>query len=368
MARNILLSKLLLLPISKVYGLVVAVRNRLFDIGMLKQTRFDIPVISVGNLAMGGTGKTPHVEYILEALRDDYHIGILSRGYKRRTKGFVLATRHTRPEDVGDEPYQIYQKYGDLVTVAVCESRVEGIKEMRAINPNLSLILLDDAFQHRYVKPTVSIVLSEFSRPVFYDNLLPYGRLREPMSALNRCDVVVVTKCPDDIKPMDFRIFREHLNLFPYQKLYFSTYTYGHLVSVFPEHVTYIPYLDWLTPEDSILILTGVGNPRPFVIHLRKFKARVKVKRFGDHHNFTPSDMEEIVKKFSEMAGKRKFIITTEKDAVRLSNNPYFPHVLKSSIFYLPISVEFLTHDSSSPTPPDFDNDLRKLIIQNSKN
>ncbi len=362
MARNILLSKLLLLPISKVYGMVMAIRNYLFDSNLLKHTEFDIPVIVVGNLAMGGTGKTPHVEYIIETLRDEYNVGVLSRGYKRRTKGFVLATKRSRPEDIGDEPYQVYQKYGDRVTVAVCESRVEGIKKMRAINPNLNLILLDDAFQHRYVKPAISIVLSEFSRPVFYDSLLPYGRLREPVSALQRCDAVIITKCPDDIKPMDFRIFREHLNLFPYQKLFFSTYSYGHLVSVFPEHVTYIPYLDWLTADDSILILTGVGNPRPFVLHLRKYKARVKVKRYSDHHNFTAGDMEAIMHKFEQMPGKRKFIVTTEKDAVRLSNNPYFPHALKSCIFYLPVSVDFLPQ-SDAP----FETEIRKMIAESIK-
>ncbi|MCH5347568.1 MAG: tetraacyldisaccharide 4'-kinase [Muribaculaceae bacterium] len=372
MKRNSLFAKLVLLPISKIYGLVIAIRNRMFDMGLLKQTSFDIPVVVVGNLTMGGSGKTPHVEYIIEALRDKYKIGVLSRGYKRRTKGFVLATHRSRPEDIGDEPYQIFQKYGDSVTVAVCEKRVVGIREMRAINPNINMILLDDAFQHRYVNPSVSIVLSECSRPPYYDKLLPYGRLREPMSALNRASMVVITKCPEDIKPLDYRVFTENLNLFPYQKLFFSTYTYGHLVSVFPEHVTSIPYLDWLTPDDSILILTGVGNPRPFVLHIRKFKTRVKVKRYNDHHNYTPSDMEDIVKKFNDMKGNRKFIVTTEKDAVRLSNNPYFPHSLKPFIFYIPISVEFIdptgnTRGSAETANDVFDSELQKMIVKNSK-
>ena len=342
MARNKLLSKLLLFPISRIYGMVVAVRNKMFDSGILKQHEFDVPVITVGNIAMGGTGKTPHTEYVVDSLRDDYTIGVLSRGYKRKTKGFVLATKRSRPEDIGDEPYQIYHKYGKEVTVAVCESRVEGIKRMLEINPRINLVVLDDAFQHRYVKPSISIVLTEYNRPVFYDDLLPYGRLREPVNALNRADVVIVTKCPDEVKPMDFRIYKEALNLYPYQKLFYSTYAYGHLVSVFPESVQYIPYLDWLTPDDSILVLTGVANPRPFVRHLRKFKVRVKVRRYNDHHNYTHGDMESILKKFNELPGNRKFIITTEKDAVRLSNNPYFPHKLKSCIFYLPIKVEFL--------------------------
>ena len=342
MPSNKILAKLLLYPVSKIFGMVVGVRNKLFDMGVLKQHEFDVPVIAVGNIAVGGTGKTPHTEYVVDALRDDYVIGVLSRGYKRKTKGFVLATKRSRPEDIGDEPYQIFHKYGKEVTVAVCEKRVEGIRKMLEINPKINLIVLDDAFQHRYVKPALSIVLTEFNRPVFYDNLLPYGRLREPVSALNRADMVVVTKCPEDAKPIDYSIYKKALDLYPYQKLFYSTYAYGHLVSVFPESVHYIPYLDWLTPDDSILVVTGVANPRPFVRHLRKYKARVKVKRYSDHHNYTSGDMEAIVKRFNELPGNRKFIITTEKDAVRLSNNPYFPHALKSCIFYLPIKVEFL--------------------------
>lgn len=357
MPRSALLSNLLLLPASKIYGMVIAVRNKLFDLGLKKQHSFDVPVIVVGNISMGGTGKTPHTEYLIEALRDDYKLGVLSRGYKRRTKGFVLATKRLRPEDIGDEPYQMFNKYGDDVMVAVCESRVEGIRKMLEINPEINLFLLDDAFQHRYVKPDISIVLTEFGHPVFYDKLLPYGRLREPMSALNRCDAVIVTKCPDDAKPVDFRIFRQNLDLYPYQKLFFSTYSYGHLVSVFPEAVTYIPYLDWLTPDDTIMIVTGVGNPRPFVRHLRKYKARVKVKRYPDHHNFSSSDMETLLKIYNEMPGKRKYIITTEKDAVRLSNNPYYPHALKSSIFYLPIRVDFMSQSDG-----DFDEITRNMI------
>ncbi|WP_304382996.1 tetraacyldisaccharide 4'-kinase [uncultured Muribaculum sp.] len=357
MSRSKILDVLLLYPLSKIYGAVMTLRNKMFDAGILKQHEFDVPVIVVGNIAIGGTGKTPHTEYLIESLRYNYNIGVLSRGYKRRTKGFVLATHRSRPEDIGDESYQIFQKYGDDITVAVCEDRVKGIRQLLEINKDINLMILDDAFQHRYVKPAVSVVLTECNRPVFYDKLLPLGRLREPMSALNRADVVVVTKCTDDMKPMDCRIFKENLNLFPFQKLFFSKYAYGHLVSVFPESVTYIPYLDWLTENDSILTLTGVANPRPFVQHLRNYRAKVKMLRFPDHHAFTQSDMALLKKKFEELPGQRKFIVTTEKDAVRLSNNPYFPHALKSSIFYLPIKVEFMPQNEE-----EFEPTLRQLI------
>ncbi|MCM1356183.1 MAG: tetraacyldisaccharide 4'-kinase [Staphylococcus sp.] len=333
---------LLLYPISKLYGMGMAVRNKMFEYGMLKQQEFDIPLVVVGNIAMGGTGKTPHVEYIVQSMLGKYNVGVLSRGYKRATKGFVLATPQSRPEDIGDESYQIYRKFGPDITVAVCEKRSEGIRQMREINPDLNMIILDDAFQHRYVKPSVSIILTEYNRPVFNDKLLPYGRLRESSRALNRAEIVVVTKCPIDMKPMQYRIFEENLKLFPYQKLYFSRYNYGHLVPVFPDDAPEIPSLDAEGQESSILVVTGVANPKPFVRYLRRHKATVKLKRFTDHHNFTSSDMEEIARQFDELKGKKKYIVTTEKDAVRILNNPYFPHRLKKSIFYVPIKVEFI--------------------------
>lgn len=342
MARNKLLSMLLLYPISKIYGVVMAVRNKMFDYGILKQQEFDIPIVVVGNIAMGGTGKTPHVEYIVESLLGKYNIGVLSRGYRRATKGFVLASPQSRPEDIGDESYQIYRKFGPDITVAVCEKRADGIRQMREINPTLNMIILDDAFQHRYVKPSVSVILTEYNRPVFNDKILPYGRLRESARALNRADMVVVTKCPVDMKPMHYRLFEENLKLFPFQKLYFSRYNYGHLVPIFPDEVTDIPALDNLRADNSILVITGVANPKPFVRFLRRNKAKVKLKRFTDHHNFTASDMEEIARLFDELPSANKFIVTTEKDAVRILNNPYFHHRLKKSIFYVPIKVEFI--------------------------
>ena len=328
----------------------MAVRNKMFEYGMLKQQEFDIPIVVVGNLAMGGTGKTPHVEYIVESLLGRYNIGVLSRGYKRATKGFVLASPQSRPEDIGDESYQIYRKFGPDITLAVCENRVEGIRQMREINPGLNMIILDDAFQHRYVKPSVSIILTEYNRPIFKDKLLPYGRLRESARALNRADMVVVTKCPPDIKPMQYRIFEESLNLFPYQKLFFSRYNYGDLVPVFPEEAPDIPTFGAIGPETSVLVITGVANPKPFVRFLRRQKVKVKLKRFADHHNFSSSDMEEIARLFDELPSEKKYVVTTEKDAVRILNNPYFPHRLKKFIFYVPIKVEFISRGDAGFT------------------
>lgn len=349
---------LVLYPISKLYGLGMAVRSKMFEYGVLKQQEFDIPVVVVGNIAMGGTGKTPHVEYIVESLMGKYNIGVLSRGYKRATSGFVLATPQSRPEDIGDESYQIYRKFGPDITVAVCENRVNGIKRMLEINPAINMIILDDAFQHRYVRSSVSIVLTEYNRPIFNDKILPYGRLREPKSALNRAEIVVVTKCPPGMNPMEYRIFTEKLNLFPYQKLYFSRFNYGHLVPIFPSEVETTPSISSLGPDTSLLVVTGVANPKPFSRYLRRHKAKIKLRRFPDHHNFTSSDMESIERQFEQLPGKQKYIITTEKDAVRLLNNPYFPHNLKKSIFYIPIKVEFI-HQGGEP---DFTVGIEKTI------
>ncbi len=344
MAKRKLLSFLLLKPVSLVYGWAMAIRNLMFEKDILKQQEFDIPVITVGNISIGGSGKTPHTEYLLDRLSEQYHIGMLSRGYKRRTKGFVLATENSHVEDIGDEPYQIYQKFRKRnIMVAVCEKRVEGIERMREIDPKLDMIILDDAFQHRYVKPRLSIVLMEFNRLPYNDSMLPFGRLREPMSALNRADIIVVTKCPDAMQPIQRRVIAENLNLFPYQKLLFSQFKYLRPMALFRDAYKEKPYLDLeeLTEKDNLLAVTGVANPRPFVRQLRKYKAKVKIKRFADHHNFTQADLQAIADKFSSMIGIRKYIITTEKDAVRLMNNPYFPHHLRKMIYYLPIRVTF---------------------------
>lgn len=363
MARNKLLSTLVLLPISKIYGLATSVRNLMFDLKLLKQREFPVPVIVVGNLAIGGTGKTPHVEYIVENLRHGYHMAVVSRGYMRSTKGFVMATPRSTPSEIGDEPYQIYRKFNCQVPVAVCEDRVKGISELLKIDPNIDLVLLDDAFQHRYVKPTVAIVLTEYSRPVFADKMLPYGRLRESKKALRRADIVVSSKCPQKVTPMDLKVFEENLKLIPWQTLCFSKFVYGKLMPLFPEVAPLAaPSLEWLTDQDKVLALAGIANPKPFVRYIKHFKAKVKVCLYADHHNFNRRDIESIKQRFLALKGRRNYIITTEKDAVRLINNPYFPAELKPYIYYLPIKVEFMRNDSEK-----FLDAIRKTIKEKAR-
>lgn len=329
-------------PASWIYNCVTAVRNKLYDWGILPSTSFDVPVVSVGNITVGGTGKTPHVEYIVESLSAYYNIAVLSRGYKRKTKGFVLANSHSTPLTIGDEPYQMYCKYGNRAKIAVCENRVKGITELKRIAPDINLVILDDAFQHRRVQPKVNVMLMDYTRPVYQDHVLPLGRLRESKHAVGRADIVVVTKVPEDATPLDFSSIKFHLDLWAYQDLYFSSINYGPLSPVFEEDNKYIVRLDDLDRNDVVMLLTGIANPRPFVRHFKKFDCKVKVNHFPDHHYFTRTDIQKITEKFDAMKGARRLIITTEKDAVRLQNNPYFPQHLKPYIFFLPISVNIV--------------------------
>ncbi|MBD5298723.1 MAG: tetraacyldisaccharide 4'-kinase [Bacteroides sp.] len=332
----------LLTPLSWIYGGVTAVRNWLFDQKILKETEYDIPIVGVGNLTVGGTGKTPHVEYIVSNLANDYNIAVLSRGYKRKTRGFVLANSKSTPDLIGDEPYQINQKFGSMARVAVCENRRKGIEELCRIFPDLDMIVLDDSFQHRWVKPKVSVLLMDYNRPIYEDHLLPLGRLRESKLQINRADMVVVTKCPEDTLPIDFRIKKKDLNLLTFQKLFFSRYEYGALEPVFSDDAPYHANLSQFTSDDAVLLLTGIAHPRYLVRHFKRYPFKVKVDHYPDHHNFTRSDIDEIAKKFKNLTGVRKIIVTTEKDAVRLMHNPYYPKALKPFTFFLPVTVRMV--------------------------
>lgn len=327
---------------SWIYGAVVGIRNWMFDKRIIKPVEYDIPVIGVGNLVVGGSGKTPHVEYIVNNLSADHKVAVLSRGYKRKTKGFVLANSKSTPADIGDEPYQIYQKFLGKVVVASSESRKKGIDELLRLYPDLDVIVLDDAFQHRWVKPKISILLTDYDRPFYKDKLLPLGRLREGKLQVNRADMVIMTKCPEDLQPLNYRLASRELDLMKFQKLFFSRYDYSGLRPVFTDDAPYSVSLSSLSSEDSVMLLTGIANPRYIVRFFRQYPFRVKVDHYPDHHDFTKKDILDIEKKFKEMPGKHKIIVTTEKDSTRLMHNPYFPKELKPFTFYLPINVRMV--------------------------
>ena len=332
-----------LLPLSWIYGLGVKLRNLLFEIGILKSRSFKIPIISVGNLTVGGTGKTPHVEYLIELLHKKFKVATLSRGYKRKSKGYVVATKETTVHDIGDEPYQMKQKFPDA-TIAVDKNRCHGITQLTEDDPKIDVILLDDAFQHRYVKPGVNILLVDYHRLIIYDKLLPAGRLREPLSGKNRADIVIVTKCPKDLKPMEFRVITKAMNLYPYQHLYFTTIGYGKLKPLFQAQKT-IHELDDLK-DQHILLLTGIASPKQLLHDLSPFTTHLSPITFSDHHLFKPKDVERINKAFSELPSP-KLIITTEKDATRLQHVQGLSDEVRRHIYVLPIEVSLLRGEQS---------------------
>ncbi len=322
-------------PLALIYGLVIDIRNKLFDSHILKSEEFDIPIVCVGNLTVGGTGKTPVTEYLVQHFAAGYNVAVLSRGYKRRTKGFVLAETTSSFRDIGDEPKQIKLKFPEI-PVAVCEKRAEGIRRLRAIHPGINLIILDDAFQHRRVEPWVSIILMDYNRPIYKDRLLPWGRLRDRRKQLDRANFVLVTKCPEDINPLDMRIVRKSLDLFPYQSLYFSRMQPGSAVALFPDKAP-----GALAPGTPVVMMAGVGSPKSFRATLSQHFTVCGELIFEDHHTYRVRDLERamaLVRKGPEGTA----IVVTEKDAVKLLNRKKVPAEVQQRIYYIPIRVSFM--------------------------
>jgi tetraacyldisaccharide 4'-kinase len=339
-----------LLPLCLVYGLAVLIRNFLFDIRILRSTKFKIPVISVGNISAGGTGKTPHVEYMIQFLGIGFRMAVLSRGYKRKTRDFVLAGKKTGVSDIGDEPMQIKLKYPH-VDVAVDRNRVNGVRKLMEKVRKLDLIILDDAFQHRYIQPGLSILLVDHSRPIFNDVLLPAGNLREPAGNKRRADLIIVTKCPRHMSAEERGHFTAALHPAKKQKVYFTRYSYGSPVPVFKEKTPaakVLNYTDMEHPGTGILLVTGIANPLPLQQYLKDFLAISGELRFPDHRHFTSRDLKLISATFKSLPGKEKYIVTTEKDAVRLREAGLSDPELKKALYYIPVEVIFLAKGEKS--------------------
>lgn len=324
-------------PLSWLYGLGVGFRNLLFEMGVLKSRSFDTTVISVGNITVGGTGKTPHTEYLVKLLLPKHKVAILSRGYKRKSHGFQLATKESTADSIGDEPMQMKMKF-PKATVAVDKDRWHGINMLKSRDKAIDVIVLDDAFQHRYVKPSINILLVDYHRLIIYDELLPSGRLREPVKGKNRADIVIVTKCPKDLKPMDFRVITKAMNLFPYQKLYFTTLAYAPLHKIFGNGERKISSLG---EKENVLLLTGIASPTQIMVDLKPFTRNITTMTFADHHRFKSKDAEHINQQFASMASP-KIIITTEKDATRLIQLDSLSKEVKANIFALPVEIQFM--------------------------
>ncbi len=349
-----------LLPLSWIYGFFVRLRNTLFDVGALKSRSFTVPTIAVGNITVGGTGKTPHVEYLIRLLQDKFRVAVLSRGYKRKSSGFILADDTSTVASIGDEPYQMKQKY-PAVTVAVDKNRCHGIERLtdNSIVKDIDVVLLDDAFQHRYIKPGINILLVDYHRLVIYDKLLPAGRLREPPSGKNRADIVIVTKCPKDLKPMEFRVITKAMNLYPYQRLFFTRLDYDTLKPIYCGNDR---KLTSLRKNEHILLLTGIASPKQMMIDLQPYTDHIHPLTFGDHHAFTSADVEKINSTFASLPAP-KIIITTEKDATRIVGLNGLSEEVRHSIFALPVKIRFMLEQEET-----FNENIIGYVHKNSRN
>lgn len=331
----------MLMPLASLYGLGVRLRNKLFDEGILSAKEFPVPIICVGNLTVGGTGKTPHTEFLIKILSERYRVAVLSRGYKRKTKGFVLADEHASASTLGDEPYQMYRKFKSI-RVAVDEKRQRGIEQLLNLpeEERPEVILLDDAFQHRYVKPSLAILLNNYNRPIYSDKMLPAGKLREPVDSKHRADIVLTTKCPENLSKMDMRITQTQLELYPYQDLFFTSFRYGAPYAVFDPEKTIDLTADQTQPVVA-LILTGIATPEPFIQYVQAHTGGTETLSFPDHHAFSAKDLKLVTHIYNELRAENKYILTTEKDAARLLEDDNIPEEIKPFIYAIPIEVTF---------------------------
>lgn len=328
-------------PLTFLYGVGVKMRNFCFDNNWIKQTSYEIPVICVGNITVGGTGKTPHVEYLIELLQEDYRIAVLSRGYKRTTKGLLEASLDATVSDIGDEPKQLKQKYPH-VRVIVDANRRRAMASLLSepIESRPQVVILDDGFQHRYIKPSFTLLLTDFNRPMVKDCLLPEGELREPMKAILRADCVVITKCPNNMQPINKRMAERDLALYPHQKVFFTSMEYGHATNIFDKSQT----LQTLPTE--ILLLTGIASPETLIKYLQEGECVIHDHiNLEDHHNFEHQELVEIDKKISQFKQQypKGLFLTTEKDAMRIAEfaDCFSPEV-RESMFYIPIKIKIL--------------------------
>jgi tetraacyldisaccharide 4'-kinase len=352
-----------LIPLAIIYGLIISIRNWLFDKEIIRSFSFKIPIISVGNLAVGGTGKTPHTEFILSTVQKEWNTAMLSRGYMRKTNGFIQADENSNSQLIGDEPYQVYKKFS-FVTVAVDEKRVHGVKKLKELNPKLELVILDDAFQHRYIQAGLSILLTDYNNLYSRDLVLPAGQLREWKSGSKRADIIIVTKCSANIKPIEMRLIETELKPESNQLIFFSTYIYDEPVPVFPE----INPENWTLSrikesKAHILLVAGIVNPQPILDYLNIYTKFTETLFFDDHHNFQYKDYNAINQKFEKINSDNKIILVTEKDASRLVSDQNFPESLKPKIFAIPIRVKILQNKENL-----FIQKIKNYVVENSRN
>ncbi len=334
--------KFLRIILSWFYGLGVFVRNALYDERLLMSSYASVPTIGVGNLAMGGTGKTPHTEFIARQLQKRFRVAILSRGYKRKTKGFVLADSDSTAQTIGDEPMQMHLNLPEI-PVAVCENRLQGIRHLQRMYPDLQVVLLDDAFQHRRLSCGFYILLTPSDNLYVNDHFFPRGKLRDSRHASLRANMIVVTKCPENMQPIDKRVIETSLHLPQYQQLFFSYIKNGELMPVWSDEGK-LP-VEGRKP----LVLTGIENPEPLIEYLNARYEDVATLRFADHHDFRKRDFARMKSQYEQLGCD--FILTTQKDATRLLASKYFPEEFRSKTYMLPVYVDFKGQESGFMQP-----------------
>lgn len=354
-----ILKFVLLWPLSFLYGIGVGIRNFCYDHNIFKHHTYNIPIISIGNISVGGTGKTPHTEFLIQKLKEEFNIAVLSRGYKRKTKGFRIVKTTDKHFDSGDEPLQIKNKFPNII-VAVSENRAKGIEQLKKMYPNLNLIILDDAFQHRKVKPGLSILLNNYHHPIASDHLLPLGYLRENHSASHRAHVIIYSKCPESLKPIERRILSKQLDVRPFQYLFFSTLEYQDLSPVFDDNKKI--ELNELK-NFNVLAISGIAKSKSFVDFIKSNSKNMIHLKFRDHHNFNAKDIKKIEKNFNNITDE-KIIIVTEKDAIRLKSINLFNDEIKKYIYCVPIKVKLLCDKEEEK---QFDNQIFSYVRNNKR-
>ncbi|MFI3319466.1 MAG: tetraacyldisaccharide 4'-kinase [Rikenellaceae bacterium] len=329
MLRDIIFSIL-----SWIYGFAIHLRHKFFDWGIIKSFEFDIPIICIGNITVGGTGKTPMTEMIVNFMSKHYNVAVLSRGYGRRTKGYIEVDAASHYRDVGDEPLQIKLKFPDTLVV-VCEKRVEGIQCIMESHPEINLIIMDDGFQHRHVEPKINVVMVDATRPTHEDHMLPLGNLRDHPKSLHRAHYFIVTKCPENMTPLDRRILRKVLVSAAYQEVYFTRFESFRPVSIFPEGKGVV-----VEHKAKVIGMAGVGNPAPFFRSVSAQYDLVDKLVYNDHHIYRVKDINAMSAKIKEHPDS--IIITTEKDAVKMMRSSKVPDELRRRLFYIPVNIAFI--------------------------
>lgn len=351
MIQNTLV-KILLAPFSLLYGIGIGLRNFFYRKGILKGVEFDLPLISLGNLSIGGAGKTPHIEYLIRLLKDYLNVATISRGYKRKTKGFLIVKPNHNANAVGDEPLQFARKFQDVL-VTVSESRTFAVPQILMEQPDNQVVLLDDAFQHLSITPGLNILLTEYSYPFTKDYLLPSGRLREWRSAYRRADIIIVSKCPLQISEAEKNKFIDEIKPLQRQRIYFSYYEYDR-----PYFILKPDYHFKLSSDLDIVLISAIARADYLVEYLEKHVNSIQSLEFEDHHYFTNFDVSQLKNTFNKINSTKKIILTTEKDAMRLELHRQFIIENKLPVYVLPVKVAFHFDEGAS-----FDNDIKHFLL-----